>query len=61
MFIHYKRFDESELVTQETSRVTLLEDGARFHVAGRVLVLGTQPKLILIPFQEIQWFWMEEN
>lgn len=61
MFIHYQKYGE-ELTTVETNRVTLLENGQqKFHVSGRVLVLGTMSIVNGIPLSDIQWFWIEDN
>jgi hypothetical protein len=58
--IHLQRFGHEQLDSIETTRVTLLEDGTSLGIVGRVLVLGVKPNFKLIPFSEVQWFWVED-
>lgn len=62
MIINLYKFGDPNGEMHETSRVTMLEDGSeKFRIPGRVLVLGSLPRTLAIPLQEIQWFWIEEN
>jgi hypothetical protein len=59
---HIYRYGDPEGMTVETRRVTELEDGGKFgHANERILVLGTRPRLQVIPMSEIESFWVEEN
>jgi len=60
MIVHLFMFGNEELC-MATSRVTMLEDGAPFHIQGRVLVIGTKPNVKVYPLSEVQWFWIEED
>lgn len=61
MVIHLYKFNESPQDI-ETTRITMLESGEeKFHIPGRVLVIGTTPNTKAVSFKDIKWFWIEEN
>lgn len=60
MMVHLYLFGK-EAVHEDTSRVTMLEDGTPHGHAGRVLILGTKPDVKIYPLLDVQWFWVEEN
>jgi len=59
---HIYRRGDREGLHIDTPRVTLREvTWLPDLAAGRALVLGTQPNITSIPFDQIDWFWIEES
>lgn len=66
MMIHIYRYGDRDGLHIDTSRVTLREPPQTLRSFAkaddsRTLIMGTLPHVTVIPFTEIEWFWIEES
>jgi hypothetical protein len=60
MMAHIYRKGDPDGLHIEAPRVTM-RDGGIFGIEGRALIVGVLPDTHAIPFDQIDWFWIEES
>lgn len=62
MMVHIYRHGDADGLHIDTSRVTV-RDGVPcgLGINERMLICGTLPHINAIPFDQIEWFWIEES